>query len=367
MLGERITGAVKLHSNRSPGLLSVIPHSRPFLGDNERDAVVAALGCGWVGAGGDAAERFDHELAGYLRRPAALGVSSGTSALEIALRICGVAGGPVGMPAYSCASIERAIVRAGGVPHLVDVDPDDLSFPPGRLESLARECVGLVLVHQFGIPATCAPDIGELSVPVVEDVTTGIGAALAGRQVGAFGRLTVLSMSATKMLCAGEGGAVAGDPDDVELARRWADPESSLPRDQPAFNAKLSALGCALGQAQLRRLPLFLARRDEVAAYYDQALGDHSQRVIRPRTTDRGTWWRYLVTVPAGDADMIVERANARGVRFARPVTERRWAAMGRFPVSDRLHASVVSVPIYPALTDGEVERVAATLKDLVA
>ena len=347
-------------------LSGLIPHSRPLLGDAERDAVLSTLERGWVGAGGEIAERFSDEIAAYLGRAAAVPVSSGTAALEIALRIIGVEGDAVAVPAFSCASIERAIVRAGGIPHLVDVDPNDLSFPLDQLESLSEICVALVLVHQFGVPARCAPAARNLRAAVVEDVTTGLGGTLGDHRVGTFGQIAALSMSATKMLCAGEGGAIAGEMPDIDLAQQWLDPESALPPEAPVFNAKLSAVAAALASVQLRRLRGFIARRSEIASYYDAVLGERSHRVIRPLSRDRGTWWRYLVALPAGEPTAVIERANAKGIRFARPVPERRWASRGRFPVSDRLHASLISVPIYPSLTDGEVERVADTLAGVI-
>jgi perosamine synthetase len=316
-----------------------------------------------VGGGGEEGERFSRRLATYLGRASAVPVSSGTAALEIALRVVDVREGAVGMPAFSCASIERAIVRAGGVPLLIDVDPGDLSLPQMILESLSDSCVAVVLVHQFGIPAASALQAKKVPIPVIEDVTTTVGGTVDGQSVGTFGRLTVLSMAATKMLCAGEGGAVAGDGTDVDRAREWTDPESHLPGDAPVPNAKLSAMACAMANVQLRRLPEFIARRAEIASYYDEVLGERSEHVVRPRPGHTGTWWRYLIAAPRGDAQVMVGGARASGVNFARPLVDRRWANRGRFPVSDRLHDSLVSVPIYPSLSDSEVELIGKTLE----
>jgi perosamine synthetase len=343
---------------------TVIPHSRPWLGDEDREAVLAAIDRSWVGAGGETSAAFAHQLAGYLGRSAAVPVSSGTTALEIALRVIGATGRDVAVPAYACASLVRAVVRAGAKPLLVDVDPADLSIPAAAVESLARRTAAILLVHQFGLPAACSVEASEAPVPVVEDVTAGLGARLAGRLTGSFGRLVIVSLAATKLLCAGEGGAIAGGEGDLEDARLWVDPESSLPDEDPVGNAKLSALACALGQAQLAKLPQFLDRRREIARYYDQRLGHRAEQVLRPRAGDQGAWWRYLISVE--DPDSAVERARARGVTFARPVLERRWARYGRFPVADRLRESLVSAPVYPALSDEEVERVADALGDAV-
>jgi dTDP-4-amino-4,6-dideoxygalactose transaminase len=285
--------------------------------------------------------------------------------LEIALRVTDVAGELVAIPAFACASIERAVVRAGGRPYLVDADPDDLSFPRGALMSLAGRCKAAIVIHQFGLPAVSAAETGDIPMTVIEDVTTCVGGRLKNRAVGSFGRLVVMSFSATKMLCGGEGGAVVGSVEDVAAARRWADPESDLPLDAPVPHAKMPDLTCALVRVQLGRLTEFLSRRAEIARLYDEALGAQAHRVLRAPGGHSGTWWRYLVAVE-GHAACAVEQGRAAGVGFSQPVLESRWAGRGDFPVSDRLLRSLVSVPIYPALTKGEIDHIRRTLGKVV-
>jgi perosamine synthetase len=342
-----------------------IPHSRPLLGHRERLAVLATLDRSWVGAGGDASREFEDALTAAFERPAAVATSSGSAALEVALRVADVTGELVAIPAFACGSIERAVVRAGGRPYLVDADPGDLSFPPGALRSLAGQCQAAIVVHQFGLPAASAAEVKDVPMTVIEDVTTCVGGRLRGRAVGAFGRFVVMSFSATKMLCGGEGGAVVGSAADIEAARKWIDPESDLPLDAPVSRAKMPDMACALAAVQLTRLPEFVNRRTQIALRYDESLGQDAHRVLRAPDRCSGTWWRYLVAV-ADDAACVVEHGRADGVGFSQPVLDRRWAGRGDFPVSDRLRQNLVSVPIYPSLTDGEIEHVQRTLGKVV-
>jgi perosamine synthetase len=342
-----------------------IPHSRPQLGHEERLAVLATLDRSWVGAGGEASRGLEEALTVAFERPAAVTVSSGSAALEVALRVADVTGELVALPAFACGSIGRAVVRAGGRPYLVDADPDDLSFPPGALRSLGGTCKAAIVVHQFGLPAASATEVADVPMAVIEDATTCVGGRLMGHAVGAFGRFVVMSFSATKMLCGGEGGAIVGSAVDLEAARRWIDPESDLPIDAPVSRAKMSDIACAMAQVQLRRLSEFVARRTQLARLYDESLGDEAHRVLRAPDSRCGTWWRYLVAV-AGDAAAVVERGRADGVGFSRPVPKRLWDGRGDFPVSDRLHHSLISVPIYPSLTDGEIEHLRRTLRKVV-
>lgn len=343
----------------------LIPHSRPQLGHRERSAVLATLDRSWVGAGGEASRELERALQAAFGRPAAVAVASGSAALEVALRVVGVAGERVAVPAFACGSLERAIVRAGGRPHLADIGPDDLSFPPGALRSLTGTCKAAILVHQFGLPAAPAADIAAAGMAVIEDVTTCIGGRAMERPVGESGRLVVMSFSATKMVCGGEGGAILGSAEDAEAARRWIDPESDLPPDAPVPHAKMPDMACALAGVQFERLGEFVSRRTEIARLYDEALGEEAYRVLRPLTGRMGTWWRYLIAV-AGDVPDAIERGRANGVSLSRPVPSRRWAARGSFPVSDRLFRTLVSVPIYPSLTDGEVGQIRRILREVV-
>ena len=120
----------------------------------------------------------------------------------------------------------------------------------------------------------------------------------------------------------------------------------------------------AKARAQLRRLPESVSRRTKTARLYGEALEQESCRVPRAVAGCTGTWRRYLVAV-AGDAADAVERGKANGVSLSQPVSGRRWAASGSFPVSDRLHRTLVSVPIHASLTDSEVDRVRRTIREL--
>jgi dTDP-4-amino-4,6-dideoxygalactose transaminase len=353
-----------MSANRACG--PSIPHSRPQLGDEEHRAVTATLARSWVGAGGEACRQLESALGLAFGRPGALAVSSGSAALEIALRVTDVAGEMVAIPAFACASIERAVLRAGGHPCLVDVDPDDLSFPREALWSLAGRCKAAIVIHQFGLPAASAADSADLPMTVIEDATTCIGGRLKEGPVGSFGRLVVMSFSATKMLCGGEGGAILGSAADIAAAARWADPESDLPASAPVPHAKMPDMTCALARVQLGRLAEFLDRRAEIARLYDDALGTAAHRVLRAPDGQLGSWWRYLVMVD-DSAARVAERGRADGVGLSQPVAERRWADRGDYPVSDRLLQALISVPIYPSLTDSEIRQVQRTLRTVVA
>lgn len=339
----------------------MIPHSRPLIGIEESEAVSNVLESGWLGGGGPAAVQFGSEVASVLGRADAVAVSSGTVALEIALRLVIRPNDRVAIPSLACAAVERAVSRAGARPVPIDADPDDLSLPKGFLAGL-DSCEAAILVHQFGLPAQASLDIAECPVPVIEDATTAIGGSLSFGRVGSFGSLVVCSFAATKMLCAAEAGIIAGEREVIDAARLWTDPESVLPSGLPVPNAKLPDIAAAVGRAQLPKLPRFLARRAQIAQHYDSALGGLADRVLRPGDGSAGTWWRYLIRVEPERVPAIVATARERNVMFACPVMPRADGGAAQLPIARLLQRSLVSVPIYPALTDTEVEAVASVL-----
>ena len=308
---------------------------------------------------GHARDHLEIALAETTSREQGVAANSGTTALEIALRVVGVEGRDVAVPAFGCMSIQRAVRRAGATPRLLDIDPEDLAVPAPLLVDAAASCAAVVLVHQFGIPTDSVEAVPGLAVPVIEDLTTTIGTRIDEAPVGSFGTMGVVSLGATKMICAGEGGAIVGDAGAMARARRWTDPESDLPPEQPVPGAKLSNLAAAMGLAQLGRLEAFLAARREVAAIYDQEIGPLCRSVKRPKAGIEGTWWRYLVELADGaSASNAVAFSRSLGVGLSRPVVDSHLQLTPALKVARHMAESLVSVPIYPSLTEGEVEQV---------
>jgi dTDP-4-amino-4,6-dideoxygalactose transaminase len=240
------------------------------------------------------------------------------------------------------------------------VDREDLSFPSGWTEHLST--IGAaVMVHQFGIPASHAEEASESPVPIVEDVTTVLGSALCGHSVGGVGVLSVASTGATKMICSGEGGFVCASDDVIAAARARVDGTFGV---DGATNARMPEVSAALGVTQLERLEQFVLRRHDIAAHYSAVLSRVGLAPLSAAQAGTGTWWRYLFRAPSPlTAREIVARAREFGVAFARPVLESDLPRSGRFPNAAGLVESVVSVPIYPGLSDTEIERVTEALR----
>ena len=349
--------------------MEFIPHSRPTLGEEEAEAVFKVVLSGQITQGPQVTE-FERELAAHVGVGYGVAVSSGTAALALALRALGVGeGDEVAVPSYACAALVHAVRFVGALPIPVDVDPRTGNLDP---EDLGRRLGGrtraIVLVHMIGSPAR-VEEVGRFGVPILEDCAMALGAKYKGRPVGSFGRASVFSFYATKMLATGEGGMVlTDDPDLAEAVRDFREydmKEELLPR----FNFKMTDIQAALGRVQLGKLDAFVERRKRIASLYDAAFRDLEVE-LPPKVEDaEPSYYRYILRV-GSDSEEVVEALRTRGIGAARPVFRpiHRYLGLppGNFPGTEDIYRRAVSIPIYPSLRDGEVERVIEGVRDVI-
>jgi len=345
----------------------LIPHSRPSVTDDDAERVARVVRSGRLAQGPEGAA-FQRELAARLRVQDAAAVASGTVALALALGALGVgAGDEVLIPTYVCDALHHAVRRAGATPVLVDADPATHSLSAkDALARRTRRTRAVIVPHAFGLAADLEP-FQALEVPVIEDCAQALGAELeGGRPAGSGGTLAVGSFYATKMIAAGEGGAVAGVAAlvaRVREARDYDERETLAPRT----NAKLTDMAAALARGQLARLDTFVARRRALAARYRALLAGAPARVPAEHGP-RHVYHRFVLGLDR-DPAAVAEALAARGVAARRPVFRpaHRALGLGGYPEADRLWAESLSIPCYPALTDDEAEHVARALRTVLA
>lgn len=337
----------------------MIPHSRPTVSEEDAQAVARVIRDGQLAQGPEVAA-FETEVADRVGVPAAAAVSSGTAALELALRALDLGpGAEVIVPTYVCDALHHAVTRSGAVAVLADADPATLTLSPiGAKRRLTRRTRGIVVPHAFGLAVDLAP-FEALGVPVIEDCAQALGARIGARPAGALGRLAVCSFYATKLLTTGEGGMVLGPPDLVARVRDLRDYDERADL-VPRLNAKLTDMQAALGRSQLRRLDTFVARRRAIAAEYRRRLAGAGCRVPVD-VGARHVYHRFVVEVEA-PVPSLMEALGALGVTARRPVFRPLHRALGfdGYPEADRLWDRCLSLPCYPSLTDDEVTAVAA-------
>lgn len=362
----------------------------PALNGNELAYVTECIRTGWVSSVGSFVDRFERDLAEYTGARHAVVVSNGTSGLQVALMLAGVAAGDeVLVPTLSFVATANAVSHCGAHPHFVDSDYATLGLDVEALEAYLREMaevrddscfnrrtgrrIGAVVpMHTFGHPVDM-PALVELAqryaIEVVEDAAESLGSFIGERHTGRFGRCAMLSFNGNKIVTTGGGGAIITD--DSELAKRakHLTTTAKLPHaweyahDEVAFNYRMPNLNAALGCAQLERLDAFLAAKRELAGRYQQAFSDLPQvQLFTERAGTRANYWlQTLLLKPehAQERDAVLRATNEAG-QMTRPV----WQLLHELPMYQHCEAMptpvaadlarrIINIPSGPQLVAG--------------
>ena len=361
--------------------------ARPVLGEEEERLVLEVLRSGHLSLG-PRVPAFEEAFARAVGAPHASAVSSGTAGLHLALRAAGVTDGDeVVTSPFSFVASANAIAYERATPVFADIDPVTLNLDPqAAAAAVTGRTTALLPVHIFGYPAN-VPAFERMGLPIVEDACEALGAVHAdGTSVGARGHPAVFGFYANKQITTGEGGMVTvGDAAtkaviDSERNQGRAPDMGWLDHDRLGFNYRLSDVACAIGLAQLGRLDGMLADRARVAALYREALAGIEGLGLPCEDTggDRRGWFVFVVQVPRGGPirDDVIRALRERGVA-SKPYLpaihlmtfyrERYGHRAGEFPVCEDVAERSVALPFFPEMSDGEVERVAFSLKEVLA
>jgi dTDP-4-amino-4,6-dideoxygalactose transaminase len=367
--------------------MTAIPLTLPWIDEREQESVRRAL-AGRLSGDGPLCRRVEQRLAGLLGVPHVLLTTSCTHAMELALMALGLAeGDEVVCPSFTFVSTANAILRAGARPVFADIDPETLGLDPSDVaRRLTPHTRALLPVHYAGFAAPMAELLAlarERRLLVVEDAAHALGAAYRGIPLGTLGDAGCFSFHDTKNLTCGEGGALAlRDP---ELARR-AEIVREKGTNRRAFlrgevdkytwlaegsSYVLSELLAAVLDAQLDKLAEIQRRRARVTERYREGLRDWAaeRRVRLPpqdheRTANHHIF--YLLFPEPRERDAAMAALRARGVMatfhyvplHSSPFGVTLPGAAGAYPVSERIAATLLRLPLHPLLSDAEVERV---------
>lgn len=334
-----------------------VSHSKPYLEAADHAAVRRVLESGMIAAGAEV-RAFEAEAAAFAGAAAAVATAGGTAAL--AMTLAAVGAGPsteVVVPTYACPEVARAVRLAGAEPVPCDAGPLWVLTPDSVRPALTPRTAAVVAVNVFGIRADLE-GLAELGPAVVEDACQSLGHL---PQPGPAA-VRVLSFQGTKEITCGEGGmALTADP---ALGRALAAlrDEAHGPGATPG---RMSDIQAALGRGQLARYPAFLARRRVLAARYREVLAplavEHPQALA-----ESSVQFRFPVLIEEGVPEMM-DFFAARGVAVRRGVDALIHRVLGldswNFPMAESLFARTLSLPLYPALTDAEQDRVIAACR----
>lgn len=337
----------------------MISHSKPCISDAECAALVEVLRGGMLSQGARVLA-FERAFAARVETGSAVAVGSGTAALLLALQALELRkSSEVIAPTYVCSSVTQAICSAGLVPVLCDVGDDgNMTAESVRAVFTSRTCA-IIAVHLFGTPCQISR-LQTFQVPIIEDACQALGAIVEGRQAGSGGDIGVFSMHSTKCIATGEGGvAVTSDAKLAEALRQRRDGVNPLSH---RLAAPLTDLQAAIGLSQLSRYSEFLDRRRMLADRYFERLRG-APLGLPTHVRDSSIFFRFPVRSRLNFTDVSVSFAD-RGVSVRRGVDSllHREVCLPPegFPNAEKRFAETVSLPLYPALTDGEQDQVLA-------
>ena len=341
------------------------------------EAIARVLASGWYILG-EEVRRFEEEFAAAMGANWCLGLASGTDAIELALRACGVSGEDrVLTVSHTAVATVSAIARIGAIPVFIDVDPCRYTMAPDHLAAVlampaSRTAKALIVVHLYGQPAdmdALLPLARERGLTVIEDCAQAHAATVGGRFVGTLGDIGCFSFYPTKNLGAlGDGGAVIGNnPQIANQVRQlreygW---QTRYISEVVGFNSRLDELQAAVLRAKLPFLERENARRQNIANRYDFALAGCPLQLPLRVPNSPSVFHQYVVATER--RDLLREAMRAEGVasliHYPRAVHQQPAYADPSYcplplPHTKNVVERILSLPMHPELTDAEVARV---------
>jgi perosamine synthetase len=368
----------------------MIPYGHQCIDEEDIRSVVDILRSDWLTTGPTVAE-FEEVFARTTGAKFAVAVSSGTAALHAAMYALGIGpGDEVIVPAMTFAASANCVVYQGGTPVFADVNPETLLIDPASVEShLSERTRAIIAVDYAGQPCDydTLQDIAERhDLALVADACHSLGGRYKERPVGALAALTAFSFHPVKHITTGEGGMITTDkPDLAERMRvfrnhgittdhRRREEQGSwfYEMAELGYNYRITDFQCALGMSQLRKLPEWIGRRRDIAARYDEAFS--GMTCVKPLATGKDLFHAYHLYVirlclegTALDRSMVFKKMRDAGIGVnvhyipvhLHPFYRKRFGTKpGLCPVAEDAYERIISLPLFPAMSDDDVGTV---------
>jgi perosamine synthetase len=332
----------------------MIEHNKPTLGKQEQQAVSKVLKSGYISQGLEV-EKFENEFCGFLGLPEghAVALSSGTSALFMALWSLNAKNKSIAMPVYACSALRNAVAMAQAKEVLTD---NAMNSPNICLNQLQKSNADIAIVpHMFGLPN----EIQNIKdIDVIEDCAQSLGASIDNKKTGLIGEVGIFSFYATKLMTSGgQGGMfVSKDKNLVDKVRDYR--EFDCRRDNKhRFNFQMTDVQASIGRVQLKRLPIFLERRQEIFAMYKEAGLD-----LIESENNASVYYRAVIRV--NNPVKIKGKLLRLGIKTIIPIED--WELLdngSEYKNAYHLTQTTLSLPIYPSLTNKDVLNIVNQLK----
>jgi perosamine synthetase len=377
----------------------LIPYGRHQIDRSDIDAVVDVLQSDWLTTGAKIGE-FESALARYAGTSQAVAVSSGTAALHCAAYSVGIEpGDEVIVPAITFAATANCVIALGGKPVIVDVEPDTLLIDMGSVEThITSRTRAIIAVDYAGQPCdyTSLRALADKHhISLISDACHALGSRFEEKSVGQLADATVFSFHPVKHITTGEGGAiVTDDPELASRMRRFRNHGIDADLHQRSttgtwfyevvdlgFNYRLTDFQCALGLSQLEKVERWISRRRNIARRYDRAF--EAIDAIQPLAVkENGRHVYHLYVVQVNQSGRLKSRAELfSALRDAgigvnvhylplnlHPYYQKRFGARnGQCPVAETAYENILSLPIFPAMSDADVDYIVEAIAQLMS
>jgi perosamine synthetase len=356
---------------------AMIPAAKPLIGTEERLAVDRVLRSGMMAQGPEVAA-FENEFSSIVAGRHCIAVNSGTSGLHMALIAVGIKDGDeVIVPSFTFAATANAVALTGATPVFVDIDPLTFTIDPAAIEAaVTPRTRAIEPVHLYGQPAAMKEIMSiaaRHNLLVIEDAAQAHMASLDGTPVGAFGVTGVFSFYPTKNMTSGEGGMISTASDEVarqcRLLRNQG-MEKRYANEIVGFNTRMTDINSAIGRVQLTRLAGWTAQRRDNAKFLDENLKGVVVPYVAPGAFH--VYHQYTIRVVGHDRDAfaveMTKRGVGNGVYYPVPVHELPSFGLSfDLPETTRAAKEVLSRPVHPALSHGDLETIVSVINSIAA
>lgn len=365
----------------------MIPVSEPLFSQIEEKYVIDCIRTGWVSSEGKYVKEFEKNCADYCSMKNSIAMSSGTAALQVAVRCLPLnKGDEIIMPSFTIISCAIAIIEAGAIPVLVDCAFDTWTMRVEEIEKkITPRTKAIMAVHIYGHPVDMDP-ISKLaqkySLYVIEDAAEAHGAEYKGQKCGGMSDISILSFYANKLVTTGEGGMVlTNNPDFAEKARSLRNmcfrQDRRFYHTELGHNYRMSNIQAAIGLAQLERLDKFVNRKREMAQMYGKGLNGLPLQLPVEKKWAKNIYWMYAVVLNdkvkanAGEFIRLLMKRDVETRPFfvgmhEQPVFHEMGLFAGeKYPVCERISRKGFYLPSGQAITDEQIKKVCKTMHDV--
>lgn len=352
----------------------MIPHNQPFFNNRESKAVQKVLASKWIIAGGEV-EKFENRFKSLIGREYAIAVTSGHAAIHLSLLELKIGkDSEVILPTYTPQDVANPIYYAGAKPVIVDIEKDSFNIDPQQIRrKLTSKTKAIIVPHMFGFGAKI-DQIKKFGIPIVEDCAQSLGSYYRGKPLGFFGEIAVFSFYASKVITSGQGGMILTNNKKKYLDIKDLINYNGRDNYRVRYNYSLTDIAAGIGNAQVAKLKKLLRIRKSIGKRYRGVLKNKNVEYF-PKDEEAGNinHFRFIIKFSTkNERDNFMNGMAKEGIITIVPLYnfELLHNLFGQnkkeYPNAEKMSHTSVSIPIFPGLTNQEIEKITSALDALL-